>query len=68
MFKCFFTMCVYLLFLCVLQLIARLKRENQALKEELVMMAGKPREDQLTVEEIQKYVTSCSFNPSHLST
>ncbi|XP_010734716.2 kinesin-like protein KIF6 isoform X1 [Larimichthys crocea] len=35
-------------------LIARLKRENQALKEELVMMAGKPREDQLTVEEIQK--------------
>ncbi|XP_059210074.1 LOW QUALITY PROTEIN: kinesin-like protein KIF6 [Centropristis striata] len=35
-------------------LIARLKRENQSLKEELAMLTGGQREDQLTVEEIQK--------------
>ncbi|XP_041809096.1 kinesin-like protein KIF6 [Chelmon rostratus] len=35
-------------------LIARLKREIQCLKEELAMLTGEQREDQLTVEEIQK--------------
>ncbi|CAK6962119.1 kinesin-like protein KIF6 [Scomber scombrus] len=35
-------------------LIVRLKREIQSLKEELVMMTGEQRDDQLTVEEIQK--------------
>ena len=50
-----------LLFLCVFQLIVRLKREIQSLKEELVMMTGEQRDDQLTVEEIQKYVTLCSL-------
>nr|XP_046268923.1 kinesin-like protein KIF6 isoform X2 [Scatophagus argus] len=33
-------------------LIARLKREIQSLKEELAMMTGEQRDDQLTVEEI----------------
>ncbi|TNN65464.1 Kinesin-like protein KIF6 [Liparis tanakae] len=35
-------------------LIARLKREIQSLKEELAMMTGEQREEQLTVEEIQR--------------
>ncbi|KAM6969521.1 kinesin-like protein KIF6 [Tautogolabrus adspersus] len=35
-------------------LITRLKREIQSLKEELVMATGEQRDDQLTVEEIQK--------------
>ncbi|KAM7376607.1 hypothetical protein PAMP_006330 [Pampus punctatissimus] len=35
-------------------LIARLKREIQSLKEELAMVTGQQRDDQLTVEEIQK--------------
>uniref|UniRef100_A0A7N9AJZ0 Kinesin family member 6 n=1 Tax=Mastacembelus armatus TaxID=205130 RepID=A0A7N9AJZ0_9TELE len=35
-------------------LIARLKREIQSLKEELAMVTGKQRDDQLTSEEIQK--------------
>lgn len=57
--------------LCVFQLIARLKREIQSLKEELAMVTGEQRDDQLTVEEIQKYVTSiylilCPFNPVSL--
>ncbi|KAM7403981.1 hypothetical protein PAMA_004411 [Pampus argenteus] len=34
-------------------LIARLKREIQSLKEELAMVTGQQRDDQLTVEEIQ---------------
>ncbi|XP_051249392.1 kinesin-like protein KIF6 isoform X1 [Dicentrarchus labrax] len=34
--------------------IARLKREIQSLKEELAMLTGEQRDDQLTVEEIQK--------------
>lgn len=52
----------YLAFcICVFQLIARLKREIQSLKEELVMVTGQQRDDQLTVEEIQKYVTLCSL-------
>ena len=49
------------------QLIARLKREIQSLKEELAMVTGEQRDDQLTVEEIQKYVTSRSFSPARLS-
>uniref|UniRef100_A0A3Q3WCQ9 Kinesin motor domain-containing protein n=1 Tax=Mola mola TaxID=94237 RepID=A0A3Q3WCQ9_MOLML len=36
-------------------LIARLKREIQSLKEELALVNGEQRDDQLTVEEIQKY-------------
>uniref|UniRef100_A0A3P8RX85 Kinesin family member 6 n=1 Tax=Amphiprion percula TaxID=161767 RepID=A0A3P8RX85_AMPPE len=36
-------------------LIARLKREVLSLKEELAMVTGEQRDDQLTVEEIQKY-------------
>ncbi|XP_070835582.1 kinesin-like protein KIF6 [Chaetodon trifascialis] len=35
-------------------LMARLKREIQCLKDELAMLTGEQREDQLTVEEIQK--------------
>uniref|UniRef100_A0A3Q1G3C2 Kinesin family member 6 n=1 Tax=Acanthochromis polyacanthus TaxID=80966 RepID=A0A3Q1G3C2_9TELE len=35
-------------------LIARLKREVQSLKEELAMVTGEQRDDQLTEEEIQK--------------
>ncbi|XP_028422455.1 kinesin-like protein KIF6 isoform X2 [Perca flavescens] len=35
-------------------LIARLKREVQSLKEDLAMVTGEQRDDQLTVEEIQK--------------
>ncbi|KAM9842981.1 kinesin-like protein KIF6 [Aulostomus maculatus] len=35
-------------------LIAQLKREIQSLKEELAMLTGEQREDQLTVEDIQK--------------
>ncbi|XP_034714773.1 kinesin-like protein KIF6 isoform X2 [Etheostoma cragini] len=35
-------------------LIARLKREIQSLKEDLAMVTGEQRDDQLTVEEIQK--------------
>uniref|UniRef100_A0A8C2Z3V1 Kinesin family member 6 n=1 Tax=Cyclopterus lumpus TaxID=8103 RepID=A0A8C2Z3V1_CYCLU len=35
-------------------LIARLKREIQSLKEELAMMTGEQRDEQLTVEEIQR--------------
>ncbi|XP_026209606.1 kinesin-like protein KIF6 isoform X2 [Anabas testudineus] len=35
-------------------LIERLKREIQSLKEELAMSTGEQRDDQLTVEEIQK--------------
>uniref|UniRef100_A0A3P8RYJ9 Kinesin family member 6 n=1 Tax=Amphiprion percula TaxID=161767 RepID=A0A3P8RYJ9_AMPPE len=35
-------------------LIARLKREVLSLKEELAMVTGEQRDDQLTVEEIQK--------------
>ncbi|XP_023250493.1 kinesin-like protein KIF6 [Seriola lalandi dorsalis] len=35
-------------------LIARLKREIASLKEELAMVTGEQREDQLTVEEIQR--------------
>ncbi|XP_045919303.1 kinesin-like protein KIF6 isoform X2 [Micropterus dolomieu] len=35
-------------------LIARLKRDIQSLKEELAMVTGEQRDDQLTVEEIQK--------------
>ncbi|XP_070776779.1 kinesin-like protein KIF6 [Enoplosus armatus] len=35
-------------------LIARLKREIQSLKEELAMVTGEQRDDQLTAEEIQK--------------
>ncbi|KAI4803933.1 hypothetical protein KUCAC02_025578 [Chaenocephalus aceratus] len=35
------------------QLIARLKREIQSLKEELAMLTGEQRDGQLTVEEIQ---------------
>ena len=50
-----------LLFVCVFQLIARLKREIQSLKEEVAMVTGQQRDDQLTVEEIQKYVSLCSL-------
>ncbi|XP_054470457.1 kinesin-like protein KIF6 [Anoplopoma fimbria] len=35
-------------------LIARLKREIQSLKEELAMLTGEQRDEQLTVEEIQR--------------
>ncbi|XP_055361584.1 kinesin-like protein KIF6 isoform X2 [Betta splendens] len=35
-------------------IIARLKRENQLLKEELTLVTGEQKEDQLAVEEIQK--------------
>ncbi|XP_029317068.1 kinesin-like protein KIF6 [Cottoperca gobio] len=35
-------------------LIARLKREIQSLKEELAMVTGEQRDEQLTVEEIQR--------------
>lgn len=60
-------MCICLF--CVFQLIARLKREIQSLKEELAMVTGEQREDQLTAEQIQKYVTlGCPFNPlSHIT-
>lgn len=44
------------LFLCKLQLIARLKQEVQSLKEELTMLTGEERDGQLTMEEIKKYV------------
>lgn len=50
-------------FLCVFQLIARLKREIESLKEELAMVTGEQRDDQLTVEEIHTYVTSWSLIP-----
>lgn len=43
---------------CVFQLIASLKREILSLKEELAMVTGEQRDDRLTPEEIQKYVTS----------
>lgn len=49
------------LLLCTFQLIARLKREILSLKEELAMVTGQQRGDQLTVEEIEKYVTSVSL-------
>lgn len=49
---------MYLLFVCVFQVIARLKREVQSLKEELAMVTGEQKNEKLTVEEIQKYVTS----------
>lgn len=48
---------MYLLFVCVFQVIARLKREVQSLKEELAMVTGEQKDDKLTVEEMQKYVT-----------
>lgn len=53
------------------QLIERFKREIQSLKEELAMVTGEQREDQLTAEEIQKYVPSvylnvCPFKPVSL--
>ncbi|XP_056446624.1 kinesin-like protein KIF6 [Gadus chalcogrammus] len=35
-------------------LIARLKRENQSLRDELAMVTGEPRQEQLTQDEIQK--------------
>uniref|UniRef100_A0A8C4Z1C1 Kinesin-like protein n=1 Tax=Gadus morhua TaxID=8049 RepID=A0A8C4Z1C1_GADMO len=35
-------------------LIARLKRENQSLRDELAMVTGEPRQEQLTQYEIQK--------------
>lgn len=59
--------------MCVLQLIERLKREIQSLKEELAMVTGEQRDDQLTEGEIQKYVAStyfilCPFNPVILGT
>ncbi|XP_068195079.1 kinesin-like protein KIF6 [Antennarius striatus] len=38
--------------------IARLKREIQSLKEELAMMLGEERDDQLSAEEIQKLTES----------
>lgn len=47
---------LFLCVMCVFQLIARLKREIQSLKEELAMLTGEQRDDQLSVEEIQKYV------------
>uniref|UniRef100_A0A3Q2X9E8 Kinesin family member 6 n=1 Tax=Hippocampus comes TaxID=109280 RepID=A0A3Q2X9E8_HIPCM len=37
-------------------LIARLKQEVQSLKEELTMLTGEERDEQLTMEEIKKYV------------
>lgn len=42
------------IFLFAFQLIARLKREIQFLKEELALVKGEQRDDQLTVEEIRK--------------
>lgn len=42
------------------QLIARLKREVQMLKEELELLRGEQREEQLTGEQIHRYVISSS--------
>lgn len=38
-----------------LQMIIRLKKEIQCLKEELALVTGEQRSDQLTQEEIQRY-------------
>lgn len=53
--------------MCVFQLIARLKREIESLKEELAMVTGEQRDNELTVDEIQKYVTSRSMIPHPFS-
>ena len=53
--------------MCVFQLIARLKREIESLKEELAMVTGQQRDGQLTAEEIQKYVPSSSLIPDPFS-
>lgn len=39
----------------VLQVIVRLKKEIQLLREELAMLTGEQREGQLAEDEIQKY-------------
>lgn len=38
-----------------LQMIIRLKKEIQSLKDQLSMVTGEHRNDELTAEEIQKY-------------
>lgn len=51
-----------MLYIC--QLIVRLKKEIQCLKEELALVTGEQRSDKLTQEEIQQYVPAIPHNSS----